>query len=58
MKAHRNAVAAFTLEGADAAASAWAADQRNKTLGQASTADEERKYGALVRAAKDRELGD
>ena len=57
MKAHRNAVNAFPLEGADAAASSRAAGQCNKTLGHASTADGERKHGALIRAAKDRGRG-
>ena len=57
MKAHRFAVNAFPLEGASAAATAWAADQCKKTLGRELAADEEGKHGALIRAAKDRELG-
>ena len=39
-------------------ASAWTADQRNETLGQDLTRDEETTHGALVRAASHRELGD
>ena len=57
MKEQWNAVSASSLKGVGAVISAWAADQCKKTLGRELAADEEGKHGALIRAAKDRELG-
>ena len=58
MRALWEAATASALEGVRAATSAWAEDQRKTTLGQELTAGEERTHGALVRGAKDRDLGD
>ena len=56
MKAYRDAVSASRLEGDDAASSVWTLDRRSQAPGQELTAGVARTHGALVQAAKDREL--
>ena len=56
MQPHGDVAKASPLEGVGTATSAWAADQCNRALGQATKIDEERTHSALVKAAKGRKL--
>ena len=56
MKARRDANHASTVEGTNAAISAWTAHECNKALGQELSAEEDKSHGKLVRAAKEMEL--
>ena len=51
-----DAAQAFPLEGADAATSAWVADQCNNARGQELDAGEQELHEVFVEAAKEREL--